>query len=519
LIQKSGANSGPELLVELDRAARRPLRAQLEDALREAVRSGRLPANTRLPASRALAADLGVSRRLVVDAYAQVSAEGYLLSRRGAGTFVADAAAASNAPAAAAPRTAPRFDFFPGYPDLAGFPRRAWMRALRETLRDAPDRAFGYPDPRGATELRRALAEHLRRVRGVFADPESIVVCAGAAQGFVLLVRALRAGVRIAVEDPGLPAHRAILAAQGARLVALPVDERGARVHELAAAPGAHPPDAVLVTPAHQSPTGVALAPPRRAALLAWAAATGGVVIEDDYDAEYRYDRPPLGAMQGLAPDRVVYMGTVSKTLAPALRLGWLVLPPALIDAVVSEKTLADHGCPTIEQLALARLFESGAYDRHLRQARRRYRLRRDALVSAVGRHLPGAAVTGVAAGLHALVRLAHEVDGIELMRAAERHSVGVYPLGYGYLEVRPVHDAVVLGYANLSEPAIEEGIRRLALALAECPAPGARLRRSRSPARRASGAPAQARRRTGARSPGSDGRSTRPCRGAPDSG
>ncbi len=471
MTQKTGTTSGPELLVELDRAARRPLRAQLEDALRDAVRSGRLPAHTRLPASRALAADLGVSRRLVVDAYAQLIAEGYLLTRRGAGTFVAEAAGAAQAAAVESRRRAPAFDFFPGYPDLASFPRRAWLRALRETLRDAPDRAFGYPDARGAPELRRALAGHLRRVRGVAAGPESIVICAGAAQGFALLARALGGG-RIAVEDPGLPAHRAILAAQGSSLVALAVDGQGARVQELAAASGPRRIDAVLVTPAHQSPSGVALAPPRRSALLAWAGETGGVVIEDDYDAEYRFDRAPLGAMQGLAPDRVIYMGTVSKTLAPALRLGWLVLPPRLVDAVVAEKTLADQGCPTIDQLALARLIESGAYDRHLRQARRRYRLRRDALVEAVARHLPGAAVTGLAAGLHAVVRLAHEVDGMELARAARRRSVGVYPLGYSYMEIRPVHDAVVLGYANLSEPAIEEGIRRLSEALAECSVP-----------------------------------------------
>jgi GntR family transcriptional regulator/MocR family aminotransferase len=212
----------------------------------------------------------------------------------------------------------------------------------------------------------------------------------------------------------------------------------------------------------------VGLASSRRAALLAWAAETGGLVIEDDYDAEYRYDRAPLGAMQGLAPDRVVYMGTVSKTLAPALRLGWLVLPPRLVDPVLAQKVLVDHGCPTIEQLALARLFESGAYDRHLRQARRRYRERRDALVQALARHLPGARVTGLAAGLHAIARLERAVDGTELVRAAARHSVGVYPLGYAYMEVKPVHDGLVLGYANLAEPAIEEGIRRLAVALDE---------------------------------------------------
>ena len=462
-----GTNSGPELLLELDRGGRTPLRAQLEDALREAVRSGRLPANARLPATRALAADLGVSRRLVVDAYAQLLAEGYLLARRGDGTYVADAAEASAAPAAEPQTRAPAFDFFPGYPDLSSFPRGPWLRSLREVLRGAPDRDLGYPDPRGAPELRSALAAHLRRVRGVAADPHAIVICAGTAQGFVLLVRALGAP-RLAVEDPGLPAHRAILSGHGAVLEPLTVDEHGARVQELAALGANRPLDAVLLTPAHQSPTGVALAPSRRAEVLAWAGQTGGLIVEDDYDAEYRYDRAPLAAMQGLAPDRVVYMGTVSKTLAPALRLGWMVLPSRLLDRVVAEKALMDHGSPTLDQLALARLIEGGAYDRHLRAARRRYRARRDALVAALARHIPGSRVTGLAAGLHAIVRLPREVDGLELAEAARRRSVGVYPLGYAYMDVRPSHDGLVLGYANLAEGAIEEGIRRLGRALSE---------------------------------------------------
>ena len=470
----TGTNTaGPELLVELDRAARRPLRAQLEDGLREAVRNGRLAAHSRLPASRSLAADLGISRRLVVDAYSQLLAEGYLVARPGAGTFVAAGAVAAE-PATAEPQPRPPvFDFFPGYPDLASFPRQLWLRALRETLREAPDRALGYPDPRGAEPLRRALAGHLARVRGVAGDHESIVICAGAAQAFALLATVLQRA-EIAVEDPGLPMHRAILAAHGARLRALPVDEQGARVGALPAAGGsaAAQVGAVLVTPAHQSPLGVAMSSARRAALLAWAGETGAVVIEDDYDSEYRYDRAPLAALQGLAPDRVVYLGTASKTLSPALRLGWLVLPPRLVGPVAEAKLLADHGSPTIDQLALARLLESGAYDRHLRQARRRYRARRDALVAAVEAHLPGARVAGVAAGLHAIVRLREPVDGASLLRHAARLSVGVYPLGYAYVEPRPVDDGLVLGYANLAEPAIEEGIRRLARALAECPPP-----------------------------------------------
>jgi GntR family transcriptional regulator/MocR family aminotransferase len=467
-----GTNFGRELLVELDRSARRSLRAQLEDGLRAATRSGRLRAGGRLPATRVLAADLHVSRRLVVDAYAQLVAEGYLLARPGAGTYVAEAASAASVPTAERPVSPLRFNFFPGYPDLASFPRREWLRALRETLNETPHSNLGYPDARGAFELRRALAGHLGRVRGVVADPQSIVVCSGAAQALVLLARALGAP-HLAVEDPGLPAHRAILAAHGARLSALAVDAEGARICELASIESsAGGVDGALVTPAHQSPTGVALAAERRAALLEWAGAGAGLVIEDDYDAEYRYDRAPLAAMQGLAPERVIYVGSASKTLAPALRLGWLVLPAHVLGAVIEQRSLADHGTPTLDQLALARLIESGAYDRHLRQARRRYRSRRDALVSAVAQHLPRARVTGLAAGLHAIVGLGREVDGVALTRAAVARSVGVYPLGYAFMEPRAVHEGLVLGYANLTEADIEEGVRRLAEALADCSEP-----------------------------------------------
>ncbi|HEX3510272.1 MAG TPA: PLP-dependent aminotransferase family protein [Solirubrobacteraceae bacterium] len=464
---ETGTNSGPELLISLDRGARAPLRAQLEDGLREAVRSGRLAPHSRLPTTRALAGDLGVSRRLVVDAYAQLLAEGYLSARRGSGTFVA--AAASGAPASEpGPEPAAlQFDFFPGNPDLSLFPRRAWLRAVREAMRAMPDRALGYPDPRGALPLRHALAEHLRRVRGVVAEPEAIVICSGAAQAFALMAQVLDGG-RVAVEDPGLPVHRAMLSANGAEVVGMPVDEQGACVGELERLGADAPIVAALVTPAHQSPTGVALAPARRSELLAWGAEGDRVLIEDDYDAEFRYDRAPLAAMQGLAPDRVVYTGTISKTLAPALRIGWLVLPARLVERVAERKLLADHGSSTLDQLALAWLLESGAYDSHLRAARRRYRARRDALVRGVAAYLPGATVEGVAAGLHAIVRLPAPVPGLAVARAAAARSVGVYPVGYGYIDVRPVDDRFVLGYANLAEPAIEEGMRRFAEALEE---------------------------------------------------
>ena len=467
-MKEKGTNSvaGPELLVELSRTIRTPLRAQLEDGLREAVRSGRLSARARLPATRALASDLGVSRRLVVDAYAQLLAEGYLVARPGAGTFVADAAGAMAVPNAEPEARTPRFDFFPGFPDLASFPRREWLRAMRETLRHAPDRAFGYPDPRGAAELRRALAEHLRRVRGVAVDPQSIVVCSGAAQGFVLLSRALR-GPRIAVEDPGLPPYRAILTAHGSALAALGVDEHGARVEELGAlAEQGGRIDAVLVTPAHQSPTGVALAPGRRSALLEWAGESGGVVIEDDYDAEYRYDRAAIGALQGLDPDRVIYAGSASKTLAPALRIGWLVVSPSILDAVSHQKLLADRGTARIEQHAFADFLTRGELDRHLRRMRARYRSRRDALIDALTRALPETTVLGAAAGLHVTVQLPDGDNEPAIREEARERRIQLETMSDYRPASRGRPPTLLLGYAQMPEPAIRAGVHELAQAV-----------------------------------------------------
>jgi GntR family transcriptional regulator/MocR family aminotransferase len=460
-----GTNYGPELLIRLredNRGGSR--RAQLESRLRELVRDGTLVAGTCLPSSRALAGDLEVSRRLVVEAYAQLLAEGYLMSRSGAGTYVAATAGAPQPAASKPPRRTLRFDFFPGAPDLGSFPRSLWLRTMREVLSCTPADAFAYPDPRGASELRRALTDYLRRVRGVVVEPDSIVVCSGATQGLALLARALvQQGVgAIAVKDPSLPPHRAVLAYAGLEVRGVPVDEQGLDVSALSA-------PVVLTTPAHQCPTGVVLSPSRRAALVDWARA-GGLVVEDDYDAEFRYDRAPLGALQGLAPDRVVYLGTASKTLAPGLRLGWLVLPASLLDSVVQAKLLDDLGSPTIEQLVLARLIDTAAYDRHLRKARRRNRDRRDALIATVARHLPGARVSGISAGLHALVRLPREVDAKRLLERAADRSVGVYPLSLHMMKPTRATDALVLGYAGLSEPAIEEGIRRLAEVLDDLP-------------------------------------------------
>jgi GntR family transcriptional regulator / MocR family aminotransferase len=444
-----------------------PLRAQLERDLRAAVQTGRLAPGNPLPSTRALAEDLRVSRGVVVEAYEQLLAEGYLTARQGSATRVASRPGGAQPPPEPEPAAArPRYDFRPGLPDLSHFPRRAWLASVRRALASAPVPALGYPDPRGAEPVRLALAAYLNRARGTLARPDRMVLCTGFAQGLRLVCRVLRErGVRaVAVEDPCHAEQRAAIRAMGLRPVPIPVDAGGLRVDRLRASRAG----AVLVTPAHQFPTGAVLAPERRAALLDWAAREDAIVMEDDYDAEYRYDREPIGTLQGLAPERVVYAGSASKTLAPALRLGWLVPPARLAGGMAQAKRDEDLGSPALDHLAYADFLERGEVDRHLRRMRQIYRSRRDALVSALAEHLPGVRVQGVAAGLHLLAELAPGADEAAVVEAAAKRSVGAYGVRAHRARAADGPPALVLGYGGLNEDDIAEGVRRLAAAVHE---------------------------------------------------
>jgi GntR family transcriptional regulator / MocR family aminotransferase len=450
-------------MLALDREGDQPLGVQLETELREAIRSGRLASRERLPSSREMARELGVSRGLVQECYAQLLAEGFLTARTGSGTRVA--AGAERRAAVPFPRSdlAPRLevDFRMGTPDANSFPRRDWMWAMREVMRTAPAEAFGYGDPRGSRRLREVLAGYLRRVRRADADPELIVVCAGFAQGINLVLRVLaQADVRmVAFEDPGFSSDRANAQRWGLKPATVTVDADGIDVDELAAS-GAR---GVLLTPAHQAPTGVVLGPHRRQALVRWADHQDATIIEDDYDSEFRYDREPVGALQGLAPHRVATIGTVSKSLSPALRLGWIVCPPSLLEAVVAEKHRDDRGSPMLEQLALATLIESGRFDRHLRRMRGVYSSRRQALIDALTEHVPGVTLHGLAAGIHAVAALSPGADERAIAEAARERSVGLYPMSRYRAggETRPPQ--LALGFGHLSEPAISRGIATVA--------------------------------------------------------
>ncbi|HZC13534.1 MAG TPA: PLP-dependent aminotransferase family protein, partial [Thermoleophilaceae bacterium] len=448
-----------ELLISLDRS-RPSLKAQIEDQLRAAVRDKRLTPGSALPSSRGLARELGVSRGVVVEAYSQLVAEGYLVARPGGATRVALAASpgAELLPAPAAERP-PRFDFRPGGPDVSLFPRDAWLASLRRALRSAPNVRLDYGDPRGAPELRRALASYLGRVRGAACDPERVIVTSGMAQGMALLGRTLvaRGRGRIAVEDPSSGPGREQLASTGLETVPVGVDDEGLRVDLL---DGLGRLDAVMVTPAHQFPLGVVLSPARRARLAEWAAERDAIVLEDDYDSEYRYDRAPVGALQGLAPAQVVYAGSVSKTLAPGLRLGWMATPERIAAELVAAKQRDDLGTPVVEQLALADFLERGGLDRHLRRTRVSYRRRRDALVAALARRLPGWEPAGIAAGLHLVALLPPEADEAAVLEAARARGIALSGLSEHSVEPRP--PALLLGYGRIAEPAIEPGVAEL---------------------------------------------------------
>jgi GntR family transcriptional regulator/MocR family aminotransferase len=456
-------------------------RVALERALRDGIRSGRLAPQAKLPSTRALAAELGLARGTVNAAYDQLIAEGYLQARTGSGTIVADL---RSAPPTTTPHPVcgahPRYDLRPGTPDVTSFPASAWVRSLRRALATAPASIYRYGDPRGRVELRRALAEYLGRARGVRADPDRIVVVSGYVQALALLTTVLtdaaprdnRSAAAIAMEDPGLAFHRDVVQHHGADVVPLPVDGRGART-DLLSHKTFRNVRAVVVTPAHQYPMGVTMQPDRRHAATTWAAARDGFVVEDDYDGEFRYDRQPVGALQGTAPDRVIYVGTASKTLAPAVRLAWLVLPDSLVEPVVKAKCYADLFTESIGQLTLADLIASHGYDRHVRSSRLRYRRRRDLLVARLRSH----SLHGIAAGLHALVSLpANGPSELDVLRHATSYGLAVGDLGSHWLgssAAEPNRPALpdrpqglIVGYGTPSDSGFAAAIDTLARVL-----------------------------------------------------
>jgi GntR family transcriptional regulator/MocR family aminotransferase len=434
----------------------------LAEAVRGAIRDGRLAPGTALPSTRALARDLGVARGTVSRVYGELTAEGYLRTSQGAPTRVATGGAAPvSAPKPDPSAPTARWDLTPGRPDASAFPRADWVSATKRVLRNAPAHVFGYPEQAGSITLREALAGYVTRTRGVLADPGRIVLCAGFSHAIAILSGVLRdrGAEEIAFEDPSLHVFRDIAAASGVRITGIPVDDKGIRVSEIDSS-------AVVTTPAHQYPTGVTLAPDRRTELARWATDTGGFVIEDDYDGEFRYDRQQVGALQALAPERIVYVGTASKTLSPALRIAWLVLPRTLVDPVRQYLAATGWRPPALDHLVLADLISSGAYDRHVRRCRGAYRARRDKLLAALPGYLKP---QGISAGVQALLTLPGFGPGEAQVRAsARRNSVAFETLGSHWINDGDHPAGIVIGYATPAEHAFGPAVEALVKTLRE---------------------------------------------------
>ena len=467
-MEKHQTNLAWDTLLDLGNTGSGPMHARLCQSLRSAVRSGLLPEGAALPPSRDMAASLGCSRWVVTEAYEQLVAEGYLDSRVGSGTRVkrADELATHDVavPVGRPPAAGAPIDLAPGLPDLRHFPLSGWLSALRSAATSLPYPELSYPDPAGHPGLRAMLASYLARVRGASIDPADVTVTGGVTDGVTRICRALRArGVEaVAVEDPGWGRIRSAAAVAGLATVPIPVDEQGLDATRVRDYPQVR---AIVVSPAHQFPTGSVLAPARRADLLEWARRVDGLILEDDYDAEFRYDRRPVGTMQGTDPLRVALLGSLSKTLSPALGIGWMATP-AWLTAEVRSVEVRPAAPPLLDQLAFAEFLSSGAYDRHLRAARKRYRVRRDALKAALATRLPAAHISGAAAGLHILVHFDHDLDAPAVVERARGLGLQIASVEAYRVTAASARSGLVLGYGNLGDGEVDRAVALLASAL-----------------------------------------------------
>jgi GntR family transcriptional regulator/MocR family aminotransferase len=453
-----------DLMIALDRTDT-PLALQIQEQLRVAIREGRLLGGERLPSTRQLAAHLGVSRGTVVEVYEQLVAEGYVDSAVGSGTRVARIPGAERRDRTQARSSAARptfeIDFEYGIPDLGSVPLRDWLWALGEATRTLPTALLGDEEPAGSAHLREVVTAYHRRVRAGCATADDAVIVGGFRQGLAFTLATLaRSGIEsVALEDPGPLEHDVIAKRAGLSVVPVQVDAEGLDVAALRASRAR----CVLVTPAHQCPTGVVLSPSRRHELVAWAHEVDGVILEDDYDAEFRYDRQAVGSLQGLDPERVVALGSASKTIAPAIRIGWVLAPPRFVESLIEEKSLSSRGAPGLDQEALALLIESGRFDRHLRRVRELYRARRDALTKEVAAVFGPDRLQGLAAGCHTVLLLPADVDEDAVVESARSLGVRVSGLRRYRLAHTPARPALLLAFGNLTEHQLLRGVHAIA--------------------------------------------------------
>jgi GntR family transcriptional regulator/MocR family aminotransferase len=464
------------LWIPVDRTAEKSLIRQVYDQIRQQTLRGTLQAGSKLPSTRELADDLHVSRNVILEAYDQLFAEGYIESRPGSGTYVAEGAylaeeyAQRAIPVASAVKPhrekSQCIDFRPGLPALDHFPRKIWSQLTQRIYSQADASLFGYDSPEGRLELREVLSHYLLRTRGVSCSPDQLLITSGAAQALSILAKLLLSPTTsVIVEDPVTAEVQTIYSRSGAALIPIPVDQHGIQTELL---PQDKQPAFVFVTPSHQYPLGSILPIQRRIALIHFARTADCYIVEDDYDSEFRYMGAPISSLQGLDPERVIYIGTFSKILSPALRLGYMILPSSLISASRLTKRLSDLHSPTLDQLVLAHFIEEGHLERYILKMKRIYRKRRDILIRSLEQAFSKRVhILGDATGLH----LVAEFPGIDFTadsvgQALEQAGVNIYPVEMHAIRKGQHYQQIILGYGNLTVEQIEDGIKRLSIVL-----------------------------------------------------
>jgi len=459
---------------EVDRAAEKSLTEQVYERIRELILTKELKAGERLPSSRELASTIGVSRNVVTEAYHRLISEGYLEVRPRSGTYVTTGSALpatanrNHTPPAPNPHVQEErqklIDFRAGNPAMDQFPRFIWGRLAKEICYNVPDPFFGYIGPEGAPELRNVLARYLLQARGVRCQPDQIVITSGATQALYLITELLSSAASyIVVEDPVTDEMRTIFTTAGATVRPVPVDDKGILTDRL---PTDGNPSFVFVIPSHQFPLGGTLPIQRRIQLIEYARRMSCYIVEDDYDSEFTYEGVPVHSIQGLAPDQVIYVGTFSKILSPALRIGYVVLPQPLVESFRSRKWFMDRHTSSLEQFVLARFIEEGYLNRHVRRMKNIYRQRRETLTDCLKDHFAGAVILGQASGMHLVVELRDTEFTDELVEWIRSQGVAVYP-AESYALQKGFHTRqIVMGYGGLTTQTIREGVATLKRAI-----------------------------------------------------
>ncbi|MCS1381789.1 PLP-dependent aminotransferase family protein [Lysinibacillus sphaericus] len=455
------------LWIPINRALDIPLNKQVYRQIREKILNGTLQSGERLASTRKLCSELNVSRNVILEAYEQLVAEGFLVSHRGSGTFVADGAHLTLSSKETVQKkienktTAPKIDFRSGIPALDLFPRKTWAKLSHNIWNDTNPAIFGYDQPEGRYELREELANYLLRTRGVDCHPDQIVITSGATQALTVITRLfLLANDEAIMEDPITNDIQTIFKSSGASIYAIPVDQCGMRTALL---PQDRQPKFIFITPSHQFPLGGTLPIQRRIQLINYARHKECYLVEDDYDSEFRYEGPPVSSLQGLDPHRVLYIGSFSKILSPALRIGYLVLPIDLVEKCRQLKWFSDLHTPSIDQLILARFIKEGYLERHIAKMKKYYKNNRDFLIDCLHTTFSNKIkILGYSTGLHLVVEMQNIHFSSALLQKIEQFGVKVYPVEDHSISKGKHNNQIILGFGHLKKDEIQEGITRL---------------------------------------------------------